>query len=162
MGYWAPKRRLLLYTSISHLIKFDMPGFQNLTSEERSALMARIRKKDTKPELVVRRLTHSMGYRYRLHRPDLPGTPDIVFPARHKVIYVHGCFWHQHDCPLGRKRPTKNPDYWLPKLDRNKIRDKANLEAMTSLGWKTLIIWECETRNSDLVRDRIREFLEKP
>ena len=90
--------------------------------------MALIRKRDTKPELVVRRMAHLMGYRFRLHRRDLPGTPDLVFPARRKVILVHGCFWHRHDCPLGRKAPRARPEYWIPKLARNRQRDVVTLE----------------------------------
>lgn len=115
-----------------------------MTKEQRSAHMRSIRKTDTKPEWVVRRLVYSMGYRYRLHRRDLPGTPDLVFPGRRKVILVHGCFWHRHDCPLGRKSPLARPEYWLPKLERNRQRDLMTLKQLAALGWKALVIWECE------------------
>ena len=108
--------------------------------------MALIRKRDTKPELVVRRMVHRMGYRFRLHRRDLPGTPDLVFPARRKVILVHGCFWHRHDCPLGSKAPRARPEYWIPKLERNRQRDVVTLESLAALGWTALVIWECEVR----------------
>jgi DNA mismatch endonuclease (patch repair protein) len=122
--------------------------------------MRRIRKTDTRPELAVRRLVHAMGYRYRLHRRDLPGTPDLVFPSRKKVILIHGCFWHQHDCPLGRKKPSANPDYWHPKLARNVARDRRSRERLGALGWDVLVIWECETRDPALLAERLRAYLE--
>jgi DNA mismatch endonuclease (patch repair protein) len=128
-----------------------------LTISER---MARIRKVDTKPELIVRRLLHSLGYRYRLHRTDLPGNPDIVFPSRRKVVFVHGCFWHQHDCKLGAKMPKARPEYWGPKLERNKTRDARNLEALQATGWSTLIVWECQTRTSGALEPTLRRFLD--
>ena len=127
--------------------------------EALSAHMRTIRKTDTKPELAVRRLTHAMGYRYRLHRRDLPGTPDLVFPSRRKVIFVHGCFWHRHDCPLGRKHPSANPDYWTPKLARNAARDIENQRRLAALGWEHLIVWECEVRESAVLAARITAFL---
>ncbi|MET3523961.1 very short patch repair endonuclease [Mesorhizobium abyssinicae] len=125
-----------------------------------STQMRLIRKKDTKPEIFVRRIVHGMGYRYRLHRSDLPGTPDLVFPARKKVILVHGCFWHQHDCRLGRRQPKANPEYWLPKLKRNRERDLTAEEALSRLGWNVLTIWECETRDPVDVEAKVRSFLE--
>ena len=134
-----------------------MPRFA--TPEALSDHMRRIRKTDTKPELAVRRLVHGMGYRYRLHRRDLPGTPDLVFPLRRKVIFVHGCFWHQHDCRLGQKQPSTNRDYWLPKLTRNVERDAENQTRLAQLGWEALIVWECEIKNTSVLRDRIRAFL---
>jgi DNA mismatch endonuclease (patch repair protein) len=121
--------------------------------------MRRIRKKDTKPELVVRRLAHGMGYRFRLHRRDLPGTPDLVFPRLHKVILVHGCFWHQHDCPLGRKQPSTNPHYWLPKLARNVERDGQAQARLVEMGWAVLTVWECQTRNPEYLSSVIADFL---
>lgn len=131
------------------------------TPEQISAQMRSIRKKDTKPELVVRRLAHGMGYRYRLHQSDLPGTPDLVFASRKKVIHVHGCFWHQHDCALGRKQPASNRDYWIPKLARNCARDVAAERELRARGWTPLVIWECETREKDEsgLKRRIRTFL---
>lgn len=113
--------------------------------EALSAQMRRIRKRDTKPELVVRRLVHSLGYRYRLYRRDLPDTPDLVFPRLRKIIFVHGCFWHQHDCRLGSKQPSSNQSYWLPKLSRNVQRDRWARARLVELGWDVLV-WECETR----------------
>jgi DNA mismatch endonuclease, patch repair protein len=124
-----------------------------------SQRMARIRKTDTKPEMLVRRMLHALGYRYRLHRRDLPGNPDIVFASRKKLIFVHGCFWHQHDCPLGAKQPRARPEYWLPKLKRNKERDARNLEALEAAGWKALIIWECELGDVKAVEHDLRTFL---
>jgi DNA mismatch endonuclease (patch repair protein) len=108
--------------------------------------MRRIRKTDTRPEMIVRRTVHAMGYRYRLHGTKLPGTPDIVLSRHRKVIFVHGCFWHRHDCPDGRKLPRSNPGYWGPKLKRNKQRDEANLALLRELGWHALVVWECELR----------------
>jgi DNA mismatch endonuclease (patch repair protein) len=121
----------------------------NSTKEALSARMRRIRKTDTKPEMVVRQLAHRMGFRYRLHRRDLPGTPDLVFPSLRKVIFVHGCFWHQHDCRLGAKQPSANPGYWLPKLARNVERDYQARTKLAKEGWDVLVIWECQTRAPD-------------
>ena len=122
--------------------------------------MRQIRKTDTKPELVVRRLVHGMGYSYRLNGRDLPGTPDLVFRGRRKVIFVHGCFWHQHACSLGCKQPSANLDYWLPKLARNVERDKENLAQLANAGWDVLVIWECQTRKPALMRPVITEFFQ--
>jgi DNA mismatch endonuclease (patch repair protein) len=127
---------------------------------DRSENMRAIRGKDTQPEMTVRRLVHGLGYRYRLHRANLPGKPDIVFPARRKVIFVHGCFWHSHDCKSGLV-PRSNQDFWLPKLLRNKIRDAKNLEALADLGWKVLVIWQCELRNNRPLRLKIKRFLDR-
>jgi len=129
------------------------------TREQISEQMRRIRKVDTKPELLVRRLAHRLGYRYRLHRRDLPGTPDLVFPSKRKVVLVHGCFWHQHHCPLGSKKPRTNVHYWLPKLARNKDRDVTAQRALEKLGWSILVVWECETRDESRLTKRLRRFL---
>jgi DNA mismatch endonuclease, patch repair protein len=130
---------------------------------DRSAQMATIRSKDTRPEMLVRRLAHRLGYRFRLHRKGLPGSPDLVFPSRQKAIFVHGCFWHRHDCSWGRKAPSVRLDYWLPKLERNRTRDRANLDALKRLGWSVLVLWECELSRlpeQDLA-DRLRSFLDR-
>ena len=125
-----------------------------LTLTER---MRRIRKTDTKPEMIVRRMVHAMGYRYRLHGARLPGKPDIVLPRHHRVIFVHGCFWHRHHCPDGRKLPRSKPEYWGPKLERNRRRDVANVEQLRAMGWNVLVVWECETREKqDLVKNLTR------
>jgi DNA mismatch endonuclease, patch repair protein len=129
------------------------------TREALSARMSRIRKTNTKPEMVVRRLVHGMGFRFRLHRRGLPGTPDLVFPTLRKVIFVHGCFWHQHSCRLGAKQPSTNPDYWLPKLARNVERDHQARMALVKAGWKVLVIWECQTRLPDGLLALIKQSL---
>ncbi|MCA0015568.1 very short patch repair endonuclease [Mesorhizobium sp. B292B1B] len=122
--------------------------------------MSRVRKSDTKPEMIVRQLVHGLGYRFRLHRQDLPGTPDLTFPSRRKVIFVHGCFWHRHNCRLGGRLPTTRPEYWLPKLSRNVDRDRSVEIELLSLGWRVLVIWECETRSLDVIRDRLLNYLD--
>lgn len=119
-----------------------------LTPEQRSALMRRIRSKDTKPELAVRKLLHGLGYRFRLHRRDLPGRPDIVLPRHKKIILVHGCFWHGHACRLANE-PKSNQGYWSAKIERNRSRDARSREALESLGWKTLELWECEIQKAE-------------
>ncbi|KIC39589.1 very short patch repair endonuclease [Leisingera sp. ANG-M7] len=130
-----------------------------LTPERRSANMAKIRAKNTKPEMLVRRMVHGLGFRYRLHRKDLPGKPDLVFGPRRKVIFVHGCFWHLHDCRDGRI-PASRRDYWELKLLRNAERDAEQLAALQAAGWKVLTIWECETKDLAALEDRLADFLE--
>lgn len=147
-----PRMIALARSTEAHLPRLD-------TTPALSAHMRRIRKTDTKPELIVRRLTHAMGFRYRLHRRDLPGTPDLVFPARRKVIFVHGCFWHQHDCRLGSKQPSANRHYWAPKLARNVQRDEENQAKLHAAGWSVLVIWECEMTDTARVAARISSFL---
>lgn len=122
--------------------------------------MRAVRGRDTKPELTVRRLVHGMGYRYRLHRKDLPGKPDLVFPSCRKVIYVHGCFWHGHDCKRGARMPKSNREYWKPKLERNVERDKQHIKALANDGWDVLVIWECETKDAVTLKQRIVAFLD--
>ena len=130
-----------------------------LSTSQRSALMRQIRGKDTRPELRVRRLVHRLGYRYRLHKADLPGSPDLVLASRRKAIFVHGCFWHRHDCPLGRKWPTTRQEYWIPKLKRNQRRDHASERGLQKLGFDVLVIWECETRDQATLAARLAAFL---
>lgn len=133
-----------------------------LTPSRRSANMAAIKSKDMKPELVVRRIVYALGYRYRLHRKDLPGKPDLVFGPRRKVIFVHGCFWHMHpkfDC-LDLRAPKSNTGYWSVKLARNVERDAEHIAKLKAMGWKCLIIWECETAHAGEVSRRIKKFLE--
>ena len=130
-----------------------------LTPEARSAHMRRIRKVDTRPELRVRRVAHSLGYRFRLHRRDLPGTPDLIFPRLRKAILVHGCFWHQHPgCRLARP-PQSRLEYWLPKLRRNQERDAEALAALRALGWDALVVWECQVTTAEAVAEIIGPFL---
>ena len=123
--------------------------------------MSRIRNKDTRPEMRVRKLIHGMGYRYRLHDKGLPGRPDLVFASRRTAIFVHGCYWHRHDdpsCKLARM-PKSRLDFWGPKLERNRQRDKQSQENLKTLGWDALVIWECQLKDIDDVARRIREFL---
>lgn len=124
----------------------------------RSENMRRIKSTGMGPEMRVRKLLHALGYRYRLHRYDLPGRPDIVFPRRRKIIFVHGCFWHQHTCRDGRK-PKSNSDYWKPKLARNVARDKAHKAELTKSGWEVLTVWECETKTLETLQPRLQRFL---
>ena len=122
--------------------------------------MSLIRGKDTKPEMAVRRLVHSMGYRYRLHRRDLPGSPDLVFSVRRKVIFVHGCFWHRHPdstCKLARL-PKSRKEFWIPKLESNASRDRRNEQALEADGWGVLVVWECETKDQALLESKIQAF----
>lgn len=130
-----------------------------LTRERRSWLMSRVRGKDTKPEMAVRRLLHGLGYRYRLHRKDLPGKPDLVFPSRRKAVFVHGCFWHGHDCKYG-KLPVSNVDYWRDKIERNKTRDANALHALGSLGWGAFVVWQCDIRDLERLEKALVDFLE--
>lgn len=132
-----------------------------LTPAARSERMGRIRSKNTTPELTVRRMLHAMGYRFRLHRKELPGRPDIVLPRFKAAIFVHGCFWHQHpesSCKLSRL-PKSRLDFWLPKLQGNRTRDLRNQEQLLDEGWKFLVIWECELRDGEALALKIKEFL---
>ena len=121
--------------------------------------MARVKGKDTRPEMKVRRLAHAMGYRFRLHRKDLPGSPDLVFPGRKKVIFVHGCFWHGHDCARGSRQPKQNADYWRGKIARNVERDAEARSALQAEGWTVLVLWECELKEVDALAARLTAFL---
>ncbi len=121
--------------------------------------MSAIRGADTKPEMIVRALAHRLGYRFRLHRKDLPGRPDLVFPGRRKVILVHGCFWHLHDCPYGRVKPATRADFWARKRGENAERDCRNATALAAAGWTVLVIWECETRDPQKVERALKRFL---
>lgn len=125
---------------------------------DRSANMRAIRSKDMLPELTVRSLVHRLGYRFRLHRRDLPGKPDLVFSSRRKVIFVHGCFWHSHDCKMAHV-PKSNVEYWQRKLNRNKARDRKNIEVLTATGWDSLVIWECELIDTEGVEKKVERFL---
>lgn len=130
-----------------------------LSPDQRRRCMANIKNKDTKPEIIVRRLLWSLGFRYRLHRKDLPGKPDIVLPGHKKIIMVHGCFWHMHSCKYGSVFPRTNADFWQAKRMANKIRDSENRAALERLGWEVLIIWECQTKNMAELSRKITRFL---
>jgi len=118
-----------------------------MTTEERSNLMSRVRSKNTAPELITRKMLHSLGYRFRLHKKDLPGSPDIVLPRYRTVIFIHGCFWHGHSCSKG-KIPSSNSQFWREKIESNIKRDKQREGSLESLGWKVITIWECEIKKS--------------
>ena len=126
---------------------------------ERSEIMRRVRSTDTTPELIVRKLTHSLGFRYRLHKKELPGKPDLVFSGKRKVIFVHGCFWHGHKCKRGNRLPKKNREYWTKKISANIKRDKSHVEELNKAGWSVLTIWECEIKDQDVLARKIVEFL---
>lgn len=132
----------------------------SLSPKERSEIMARVRSKNSRPEMLVRKLVFSLGYRYRLHQKNLPGCPDLVFRSRHKVILVHGCFWHRHaGCGLARM-PKSRLEFWMPKLEGNKLRDRRNNRALAREGWKVLTVWECQLGKPERLRKTIRRFLD--
>jgi DNA mismatch endonuclease (patch repair protein) len=114
---------------------------------QRSAVMRAVRSRDTAPELRVRRAAHALGLRFRLQRADLPGKPDLIFPSRRAALFVHGCFWHGHDCPRGARIPATNTDYWLAKIGRNVARDARAMDELANAGWRPVVVWECETRS---------------
>lgn len=132
----------------------------NVSPAKRSEIMSRVRSKNTKPELFVRRLVHGLGYRYRLHKTNLPGRPDIVFSSKRKIIFVHGCFWHGHNCRLGRK-PKSRVDYWIDKINGNRERDKLVLRRLKAKKWQSLVLWECLLGDSKRLIPIIAKFLEK-
>ncbi len=132
-----------------------------MTSEQRSRTMRAVKGKDTGPEMLLRRIVHGMGFRYRLQRKDLPGRPDLVFGPRRKVVFVHGCFWHGHTCKRGDRIPKKNRDYWTKKIARNKERDRENLAALEDQGWQALVVWECDMKDGAGLERRLREFLNR-
>ena len=131
----------------------------NLTPEQRRFNMSRIRSTNTRPEMFVRSLVHRMGYRFRLHRRDLPGKPDLIFPSRRKVVFVHGCFWHMHDCRFGSVKPKSNADYWQNKRLSNVERDKKHVATLEAAGWQVLTVWECEVKSSENLHEKLLGFL---
>lgn len=132
----------------------------NEVSITRKKTMQAVKGKDTKPELFVRRLLFALGYRYRLHCKDLPGKPDIVFPGRKKVIFVHGCFWHGHTCKRGAREPKTNVEYWRQKISRNVVRDAKNKKMLIKDSWNVLIIWECELKEREDLINKLKSFLD--
>lgn len=122
--------------------------------------MQAVKSEDTGPEWTVRRLLHAAGYRYRLHAKDLPGHPDLVFPGRRKVIFVHGCFWHGHDCARGARVPKTNTEYWTRKIARNRNRDQDTAERLKELGWEAQIVWECEIKDREILLQKLELFLQ--
>ena len=130
------------------------------STEQRRYNMSQIKGKDTKPEMRVRRLVHSLGYRYRLHSKDLPGKPDLVFPGRRKVIFVHGCYWHMHSCRYGLVVPKTNTEFWQNKRLSNVARDERNAADLAAAGWQIMVLWECELKDEALLTERLKAFLE--
>ncbi|MDO9007466.1 MAG: very short patch repair endonuclease [Thiobacillus sp.] len=126
---------------------------------QRARIMRAVKGQNTAPEMLVRRMIFAMGFRYRIHRADLPGKPDIAFIGRKKVIFVNGCFWHGHECSRGARTPKQNTSYWVQKIARNKFRDQTNQTALISMGWQFMVIWECELKQLESTRERIMEFL---
>ncbi|MEM9373392.1 MAG: very short patch repair endonuclease [Planctomycetota bacterium] len=131
-----------------------------LTAEQRSRCMSAIGSKDTRPERIVRSIAHRLGYRFRLHRSDLPGKPDLAFPGRKKAVFVHGCFWHQHPGCRYATRPATRASFWAAKLDGNSARDIRVQAELERLGWGVLVVWECETRDPERVARRLVAFLD--
>jgi DNA mismatch endonuclease, patch repair protein len=132
-----------------------------MTRRERSVRMSRIRSRDTTPELIVRSVVHKLGYRFRLHQKSLPGQPDLVFKSKRKIIFVHGCFWHQHEDPNCKttRKPKSNRGYWTAKLRRNVSRDREHATALSQQGWELLVLWECQLKDESQLGRTIREFL---
>jgi DNA mismatch endonuclease (patch repair protein) len=128
---------------------------------KRSAVMARVKSQDTKPELLLRKTLTALGARYRLQRKDLPGKPDLVMPGRKLAFFVHGCFWHGHDCARGSRVPKANRDYWLAKVARNKARDTASVLALETAGWRVETIWECEMKDAEALKARLASTLDQ-
>ena len=132
------------------------------TAEQRSFNMSRIRSKDTKPELIVRSLVHRLGFRFRLHDTSLAGKPDLVLPVHRKIIFVHGCFWHQHRCRCGRVTPVTNSEFWAVKRKSNSDRDRRNRRRLKTAGWSVLVVWECWTKDIEgKLLPKLREFLQQ-
>ncbi|MEJ7593577.1 MAG: DNA mismatch endonuclease Vsr [Planctomycetaceae bacterium] len=132
------------------------------SAAQRSFNMSRIGSRNTKPELIVRSIVHRMGFRFRLHRIDLPGKPDIVLPSRRRIIFVHGCFWHSHRCRYGRVTPATNSEFWKAKRMGNAVRDRRNIRRLRADGWKVLVVWECWTKNIErILMPRLRAFLDE-
>lgn len=119
------------------------------TKEKRSEVMRAVKGRDTRPEMALRKKLHALGFRYRLNVKDLPGKPDLVFPKHKTVVFVHGCFWHGHQCKRGNRQPKQNADYWKEKIARNKSRDKKNAKELEKLGWRVITVWECELKDLD-------------
>ena len=132
------------------------------TAAQRSRIMRAVKSKDTAPELAVQRLAHALGYRHRLHARDLPGSPDLTFPRRKKVIFVHGCFWHGHRCERGDRTPHNNRAYWQRKIARNRARDRRCLKDLKAQGWRTLVVWECQIKATERLARRLGRFLDSP
>ncbi len=132
------------------------------TREKRSSVMRQVKGRNTKPELKVRRVLWGLGLRYRLHRRELPGAPDVVLPGRKLALFVHGCFWHGHDCPRGARVPKQNRDYWTGKIGKNRVRDERTRNALQALGWTPLVVWECELKDLPALTARLKAATARP
>jgi DNA mismatch endonuclease, patch repair protein len=130
-----------------------------VSRRRRREIMSAVKGKNTAPEMAVRRLVHGMGYRYGLHRRDLPGSPDLVFRSRRKVVFVHGCFWHAHRCPAGDRIPKTRSEFWAAKIESNRRRDIRNKRELSRLGWSYMVIWECELKANVRLARRLARFL---
>jgi DNA mismatch endonuclease (patch repair protein) len=130
-----------------------------LTPQQRSFNMSRIRSRDTRPEMVVRSIVHRLGFRYRLHKKDLPGKPDLVLVRHRKIIDVHGCFFHMHNCPYGKVVPATNAEFWRAKRESNLNRDRRNVKLLKKGGWQVLVVWECQTRHPEILEKTLSDFL---
>lgn len=137
----------------------ERPSTDVYSAEKRSAVMRRVKARDTSPELKVRKILWSLGARYRLNRRDLPGSPDIVMPGRRMAVFVHGCFWHGHDCARGARVPKQNRDYWTAKVARNRARNSRATEALVAAGWRVETVWECELKDRAALEARITAWL---
>lgn len=129
-----------------------------ISPEDRSRLMARVKRSNTKPEIIVRKLLHARGWRYRLHVKGLPGTPDIVFPSRNAILFIHGCFWHGHTCRLGRL-PSSRPEFWIPKIQANRHRDQRKIDQLVEAGWRVMTVWQCSLNEPEVALSDIETFL---
>lgn len=130
-----------------------------LTPQQRSFNMSRIRSRDTRPEMVVRSIVHRLGFRYRLHKKDLPGKPDLVLVRHRKIIDVHGCFFHMHNCPYGKVVPATNAEFWRTKRESNLNRDRRNVKLLKKGGWQVLVVWECQTKHPEILEKTLSDFL---
>ncbi len=139
-----------------------LPAPETAPDAARSRVMRAVKARGTGPELAVRRLVHGLGYRFRLHRADLPGKPDLLFPGRRKAIFVHGCFWHGHDCPRGARAPKRNAAYWSAKIARNAARDAAVPASLEALGWQAFVVWECALKEQGPLAAALQDFLGPP
>ncbi|CAJ0693770.1 hypothetical protein R82526_04045 [Ralstonia mannitolilytica] len=158
----STRRNSAVLASCSYAFPDEGVFLDLLSAEKRSWLMSRIKSKDTTPELAVRRLLHRLGYRYRLHTAHLPGKPDLVFPARKKVVFVHGCFWHGHAGCRYAKTPGSRSEFWREKMDRNRSRDQRNQKELEDLGWSVFVVWQCQLRQPANVLEELKSFLGPP
>lgn len=145
---------------LSLLGRDEREAVDNLSPQERSAQMRLVRSKNSRAEIALRSWVHRLGYRFRVHSSDVPGSPDLCIKSRRKAVFLHGCFWHRHDCVSGRRLPKSRTVFWRNKLEQNRERDAKTLQTLTAQGWRTLIVWECEMRDRPSVERKLQEFLD--